>query len=159
MDLLQLALFLLILLCLLLGAGLWIAMSLTAVGLVAMSLVHPSPGLFLAWLFAVVLRDTPLALPPSGRLSSGLAIQSIPEAWGLTGVDGLAMLIGYTDGFECTGKYSSMEEALASIRHRMPDVVLSDIGLPGMDGIEGVKILKEKYPNLTIRARNGYYAQ
>jgi DNA-binding NarL/FixJ family response regulator len=64
--------------------------------------------------------------------------------------EGLAMLISYTDGFECTGKYSSMEEALASIRHRMPDVVLSDIGLPGMDGIEGVKILKEKYPNLTI---------
>jgi DNA-binding NarL/FixJ family response regulator len=64
--------------------------------------------------------------------------------------EGLAMLISYTDGFECTGKYSSMEEALTSIRHKMPDVVLSDIGLPGMDGIEGVKILKEKYPNLTI---------
>lgn len=64
--------------------------------------------------------------------------------------EGLAMLISYTDGFECTGKYGSMEEALASIRHKMPDVVLSDIGLPGMDGIEGIRILKEKYPNLTI---------
>jgi DNA-binding NarL/FixJ family response regulator len=64
--------------------------------------------------------------------------------------EGLSTLISFTEGFECTGKYSSMEEALASIRHRMPDVVLSDIGLPGMDGIEGVKILKEKYPQLTI---------
>jgi DNA-binding NarL/FixJ family response regulator len=64
--------------------------------------------------------------------------------------EGLAMLISYTDGFECTGKYGSMEEALTSIRHKMPDVVLSDIGLPGMDGIEGIRILKEKYPNLTI---------
>ncbi|MBX7173783.1 MAG: response regulator transcription factor [Pyrinomonadaceae bacterium] len=64
--------------------------------------------------------------------------------------EGLAMLITYTDGFECTGKYGSMEEALASIRHKLPDVVLSDIGLPGMDGIEGIRILKEKYPHLTI---------
>lgn len=64
--------------------------------------------------------------------------------------EGLGMLIGYTDGFECVGKYGSMEEALPSIRHRTPDVILSDIGLPGMDGIEGVKIIKEKYPSLTI---------
>jgi peptide/nickel transport system permease protein len=45
-------------------------------------------GLLLAWLFAVVLRDTPLALPPSGRLTSGLDLQTIPEAWGLTGLQG-----------------------------------------------------------------------
>jgi tripartite ATP-independent transporter DctM subunit len=48
MDLLTLALLLLVLLCLLLGAGLWISMSLAAVGWVAMSSAHPSPGLFLA---------------------------------------------------------------------------------------------------------------
>jgi DNA-binding NarL/FixJ family response regulator len=64
--------------------------------------------------------------------------------------DGLGMLISFTDGFECTGKYGSMEEAIASIRHRVPDIVLSDIGLPGMDGIEGIRILKQKYPSLTI---------
>jgi DNA-binding NarL/FixJ family response regulator len=43
-----------------------------------------------------------------------------------------------------------MEEALERIKHNLPDVVLSDIGLPGMDGIQGIKILKERYPNLTI---------
>ena len=64
--------------------------------------------------------------------------------------EGLGMLIGYTEGFECVGKYGSMEEAITSIRHRTPDVVLSDIGLPGMNGIEGVKILKETYPGMTI---------
>ena len=64
--------------------------------------------------------------------------------------EGLGMLIGYTDGFECVGKYGSMEEAITSIRHRTPDVILSDIGLPGMSGIEGVKILKETYPAMTI---------
>ena len=64
--------------------------------------------------------------------------------------DGLGMLINYTDGFQCVGKYGSMEEALASIRHRTPDVILSDIGLPGMNGIEGVRIIKEKFPDMTI---------
>jgi DNA-binding NarL/FixJ family response regulator len=64
--------------------------------------------------------------------------------------DGLGMLINYTDGFECVGKYGSMEEALAGIRHRTPDVVLSDIGLPGMNGIEGIRIIKEKFPDMTI---------
>ncbi|HNU09385.1 MAG TPA: response regulator transcription factor, partial [Pyrinomonadaceae bacterium] len=48
------------------------------------------------------------------------------------------------------GKYGSMEEALASMRHRAPDVVLSDIGLPGMDGIEGIGLIKEQHPEVTI---------
>ncbi|MBK8813854.1 MAG: response regulator transcription factor [Acidobacteria bacterium] len=64
--------------------------------------------------------------------------------------EGLATLIGFTDGFECVGKYGSMEEAIPSIRHRTPEIVLSDIGLPGMDGIEGVRILKEQFPAITI---------
>jgi len=64
--------------------------------------------------------------------------------------EGLGMLISYTDGFECVGKYGSMEEAFARIKHNLPDVVLSDIGLPGMDGIEGIRILKENYPQLVI---------
>ena len=64
--------------------------------------------------------------------------------------DGLATLIEFTDGFTCTGKFGSMEEAITRIRHNLPHVVLSDIGLPGMDGIEGVRILKEEHPELII---------
>ena len=48
MELLQIALLLLVMLCLLLGTGLWIALALAGTGYVAMTLVHPSPGLFLA---------------------------------------------------------------------------------------------------------------
>ena len=48
MEMLHIALLLLILLCLLLGSGLWIALSLAGAGYVAMTIVHPSPGLFLA---------------------------------------------------------------------------------------------------------------
>jgi len=64
--------------------------------------------------------------------------------------EGLASLIGFTPGFKCTGAFQSMEEALDRIRRDIPDVVLSDIGLPGMDGIQGIKILKDRYPKMLI---------
>jgi len=64
--------------------------------------------------------------------------------------ESLAMLIGGTAGFECIATYRSMEDALARIGANLPDVVLSDIGLPGMSGIEGIKILKENHPHLLL---------
>jgi DNA-binding NarL/FixJ family response regulator len=64
--------------------------------------------------------------------------------------DGFRMLIDGTEGFRCEGTFRSMEEALEKIGHNLPDVVLADIGLPGMDGIEGVRLLKERYPSLTL---------
>lgn len=64
--------------------------------------------------------------------------------------EGLAMLINGTPGFRSAGNYRSMEEALLKIGADLPDVVLNDIGLPGMSGIEGIKILKERYPDLLI---------
>ena len=64
--------------------------------------------------------------------------------------DGLGMLINGTAGYRVTGSYRSMEEALEKIGHHPPDLVLSDIGLPGMSGIEGVRLLKERHPQLMI---------
>lgn len=64
--------------------------------------------------------------------------------------DGLASLINGTDGYRCTGSYRSMEEALDKIRQDVPHIMLCDIGLPGMSGIEGIKILKERYANLHL---------
>jgi len=43
-----------------------------------------------------------------------------------------------------------MEEALDRIALQLPDIVLSDIGLPGRSGIEGVKLLKERHPQLLV---------
>jgi DNA-binding NarL/FixJ family response regulator len=63
--------------------------------------------------------------------------------------DGLAVLIDATHGYRCVGRFRSMEEALAGIGPTAPDVALVDIGLPGMSGIEGIKLLKQRYPNIT----------
>jgi DNA-binding NarL/FixJ family response regulator len=62
----------------------------------------------------------------------------------------LAVLINGTDGYSCTGSYRTVEEALDRIPRQLPDVVLSDIGLPGMSGIKGVRILKERHPELLL---------
>ena len=43
-----------------------------------------------------------------------------------------------------------MEDALPRIGTDLPDVVLCDIGLPGMSGIDGMRILKERFPNLLL---------
>ena len=64
--------------------------------------------------------------------------------------EGLATLINFTDGFTCAGSYRSMEEAIPRIKNNVPDVLLSDIGLPGMNGIEGIGILKEQFPEMTV---------
>ena len=64
--------------------------------------------------------------------------------------EGLAMLINGTAGLRCAGSYRSMEEALENIALEKPHVVLNDIGLPGMSGIEGIRILKQRHPQLVV---------
>jgi DNA-binding NarL/FixJ family response regulator len=60
----------------------------------------------------------------------------------------LEFLLNNTAGYCCVGSFRSMEEALEKIKFNMPDVALVDIGLPGMSGVDGVRILKERYPDL-----------
>jgi len=62
--------------------------------------------------------------------------------------DGIAFLINHTEGFECRHAYASMEAALKGIGAGPPRVALLDIGLPGLNGIEGVRILRERYPSI-----------
>ena len=64
--------------------------------------------------------------------------------------DGFSLLIDCTEGFQCTGTFRTMEEALEKLGSNLPDILLADIGLPGMDGVEGVRQLKQRYPQLTV---------
>jgi DNA-binding NarL/FixJ family response regulator len=64
--------------------------------------------------------------------------------------EGLALLIGASPGFRCLGAWRSMEEATAALRAAVPDVLLVDLELPGMSGIEGIRLLKEQHPTLLM---------
>jgi len=70
--------------------------------------------------------------------------------------EGLRMLIDGTPGYKCTGAHRSMEEALAQIGDESPDVILMDIGLPGISGIEGLPRLHELCPTAKILALTVY---
>lgn len=70
--------------------------------------------------------------------------------------EGLAVLINGSPGFRCVAAFRTMEEALRTIARELPDVVLTDIGLPGMSGIEGIGLLKERHPDLPILALTIY---
>ncbi len=59
--------------------------------------------------------------------------------------EGLQVLINGTPGYRCTGAFPSIEAALEKIAYEVPHVILVDIGLPGMSGIEGIPLLKERY--------------
>jgi len=60
--------------------------------------------------------------------------------------EGLALLIGHTEGYRSRGAFASVEDALAHMKAACPDVVLVDIGLPGMSGIEGIRVMKSLCP-------------
>jgi DNA-binding NarL/FixJ family response regulator len=60
----------------------------------------------------------------------------------------LTALLNGTEGFRCVGGFRSMEDALRRLALNLPDLVLTDIGLPSMSGIEGIQILKERHPHL-----------
>jgi len=64
--------------------------------------------------------------------------------------EGLRALIEGSSGFLCVGAWGSMEEALAARVEHSPDVILTDIGLPGLSGIEGIPELRRRHPQATI---------
>ena len=55
----------------------------------------------------------------------------------------LTLILNGTQGFSCVGSYLSCEALLEELTDIKPEVVLMDIGLPGMSGIEGVRKVKK----------------
>jgi DNA-binding NarL/FixJ family response regulator len=62
----------------------------------------------------------------------------------------LARILSRAEGFECVGQHPSAEAALEAIPQERPDVVLMDINLPGMNGVECVRRLKTRLPQTQI---------
>ena len=66
--------------------------------------------------------------------------------------EGLALLIGTASGFSSVRSCRTMEEALRWLDEQPPDVLLTDLGLPGMSGIEGIRRVRERFATLPILA-------
>ena len=62
----------------------------------------------------------------------------------------LARVISRAPGFACLGQHATAEAALAAIPNEKPEVVLMDINLPGMNGVECVRRLKQLLPQIQV---------
>jgi DNA-binding NarL/FixJ family response regulator len=62
----------------------------------------------------------------------------------------LARVISRAEGFQCVGQYPSAEAALEGVPKDKPNVVLMDINLPGIDGVECVRRLKPILPETQV---------
>jgi len=62
----------------------------------------------------------------------------------------LFQVINLTDGFSCTGAYPDAMDLEFKIRRSQPEIVLMDIDMPGISGIEAVRILREKFPGVQV---------
>lgn len=59
-------------------------------------------------------------------------------------------IINSSDNFEVLDCYTTCEEAIENIKSDCPDIILMDIDLPGLNGVDGTKIIKQKLPNTII---------
>src|SRR6476660_5497177 len=64
--------------------------------------------------------------------------------------DSITMLLKDTADFTLANSYSHCLDVIENIRETKPDVVLMDIDMPGMNGIEGVKLIHKHFPTVQI---------
>jgi len=60
--------------------------------------------------------------------------------------EGVRFVLNQTEGFVCVSAHGSAEEAVVELLKQKPDVVVMDINLPGMNGIECIKKIKPQLP-------------
>jgi len=71
-------------------------------------------------------------------------------------LENLTLLLSGEGGITVAGSYRSAEDALKLLRNARPEVMLTDIGLPGMSGVDLIKKAKEEMPELEIMAHTVY---
>lgn len=64
--------------------------------------------------------------------------------------DGLELLISLTSNMECVGAWTDCRQVVNRVEAAQPDVVLMDVDMPNVNGIEGLILLRKNYPDLKI---------
>jgi len=62
----------------------------------------------------------------------------------------LEMLLNSTEGMQCTGAFEDCRDVMKNIVQNVPDVVLMDIDMPYVNGIEGLQLIKKQFPDIKI---------
>ena len=62
--------------------------------------------------------------------------------------ESLYQLINGTTGLNCVGTFDNCDNIIFNIKKTAPHVALVDIQMPGTNGIEGAKLIKENFPQL-----------
>ena len=65
-------------------------------------------------------------------------------------LDGLTAILNTQSDFRIIGAAASGEEALVSAKQQQPDVVLLDLEMPGLDGVETLRLLREYWPDIRV---------
>lgn len=71
-------------------------------------------------------------------------------------IDGIKLLLKYEDDINVVGTANNGRDLLKIVELKRPDIILMDIQMPILDGIEATKIIKEKYPFIHILAFTMY---
>ncbi len=69
----------------------------------------------------------------------------------------LELLLNTTDGFCCSGAYSSCDGILEHLEASPATIVLMDIEMPGMNGIEATKLVKQHFPSISILIQTVFF--
>jgi DNA-binding NarL/FixJ family response regulator len=64
--------------------------------------------------------------------------------------DSITLLFADSNDFELAGSFPSCENIIENIEHAKPDVVIMDIDMPGINGIEGVRIIRKSFPSVQV---------
>ncbi|MBC7937300.1 MAG: response regulator transcription factor [Rhizobacter sp.] len=64
--------------------------------------------------------------------------------------ESLLLLLGNDDAYNITGAFANCNNVVDDMTAASPDLVIMDIDMPGINGIEGVKLIKQRYPDIKI---------